>query len=377
MKRVGIYLWLMLKRMGKRPVYLALFLLFPAALFAVPKLNRAVGEERILVGYVMAEETPDIFDVEMKKEGELLYYVNYTDENKMRNDILTGELSCGIAFDKAFFEKIMEEDYLNCITLYLPEGMNVGGIVKEDVFRRVYQAYSAAWYARLLHVQGDVGKLEDGDEITAETVLEKFSEYQKKGKVFQVSYEVYEKEHEAVSPAVKTAGSAAVLSLRSVLAFMTLMSASLGALDGSRDRKRGLGKGISSPGVLAASAVGAPILLSTLFLAGAMVFINSNMTQMSYSGSGEVGIFGMTAQPGIWRALAEIGGAFLYGFMLWLFALFFSKIFSEKFLEGVMPCFLLIVLLCCPIFFDLGATVPVIGYVARLFPITWYLNGFG
>lgn len=377
MKRAGIYLWLMLKRMGKRPVYWVLLLLFPTAIFAVQKLNRAAGEERILVGYVMAEETPDIFDAEMKKEGGLFCYVNYMDKNGMRNDILTGELTCGVVFDKAFFEKIMEEDYLNCITLYLPEGMNIGGIVKEDVFRRVYQAYSAVWYARLLHAQGGVRKFKSGGEITAEAVLEKFSQYQKEGKVFQVCYEVYEKKHEEVPPAVKTAESAVVLSLRSVLAFVTLMSASLGALDGSRDRKRGLGKGISAPGVLASSAVGAPVLLSTLFLAGAMVFMSPNMTQMSYLGGEEAGILGVTAQPGIWRVSAEIGGAFLYGLILWLLALFFSKIFSEKFLEGVMPCFLLVVLLCCPIFFDLGMTVPLIGHVAKLFPVTWYLELLG
>ena len=45
MKQTGICLWMMIKRMGKYPVYWGLLLLFPAAFFIVPELNRAVDEE--------------------------------------------------------------------------------------------------------------------------------------------------------------------------------------------------------------------------------------------------------------------------------------------------------------------------------------------
>ena len=66
MKQTGICLWMMIKRMGKYPVYWGLLLLFPAALFIVPELNRAVDEERILVGYVIEETDGD----DTKEEGQ-------------------------------------------------------------------------------------------------------------------------------------------------------------------------------------------------------------------------------------------------------------------------------------------------------------------
>lgn len=355
MKRAGICFRMMIKRMGKHPAYWILLLLFPAAIFAVPKLNRAAEEERILVGYVV-----EMCSLPMDFEsGDLFEYIKYTDVQEMKEDIATGKLSCGVFFDAEFANKLKEQDYRHCITLYLPEGMNVGGMVQEDIFSRVYQAYSAVWYAELL---GD-----QGCQMKPEEVLRKFSEYQKEGKVFAVDYEVYEKSGKKSFSKAGDIKSASVLSLRSVLAFLTLLSASLGALDAGRDRKRKLGqgivyRGIKYPGIrssgilrrniLTITAAGAPILPATLFLAGGMIFHTASM-------------------------IPEIISALLYGLVLWLLAVIVSKLVPVKLLEGFMPCFLLLVLLCCPVFFDLGGNIPLIGHLSKIFPITWYLRFWG
>lgn len=395
MKKTGICLWMMIKRMGKHPIYRMLLLLFPAACFVIPKLNRETEEEQIPVGYVierlsdneaghtrqpkseeeeyyrqlldmvackLSEDTakePDISDG--TKSGNLFNYIKYTDADELKRAILTGELSCGAIFDAEFAPKLRERDYRHCITLYVPEGMNVGGMVQEDIFQRVYQAYSAVWYAELLAGQGY--RLMPGE------VLEKFSEYQKEGKVFAVHYEVYDKEDE-ISAAEAGSGNARVLSLRGILAFLTFMSASLGALDGSRDRKKGMGKGISCPGTLAVTAVGAPILPATLFLAAGMLFGGQNREMISMV---KIPFFELKAG---W-VLLELGSAVLYGLILWLLAFLFGEIVPEKLLEGLMPCFLLLAFLCCPIFVDFGETIPLIGCLSRLFPVTWYLKFWG
>lgn len=447
MKQTGICLWMMIKRMGKYPVYWGLLLLFPAALFIVPELNRAVDEERILVGYVIEEtdgddtkeegqaaagsgtekereaaagsgakgerqakqaaagsiaykgaetgkksysrQLLDGIEYKLREEAEqitgisegteateenmpgvtaaagrrkLFKYIKYTDLAEMKEDILTGEVSCGAVFDKEFAEKVQRQDYWHCVTLYVPEGMNVGGMVQEDIFARIYQAYSALWYAELLEQQGY--------QIKPEEVLQKFSEYQKEGRVFAVSYEELGKMDEGIQ---NTAGNGRnisnVLSLRGVLAFLTLLSASLGAVDGSRDRKRGVGKGISCRRSLAACAVGAPVLPAVLLLVCGMLFTHINMTNVSCAGAEKPAYMAWI--------ITEIGSAFLYGIALWLSAVFFSRLLPEKLLEGIMPCFLLLVLLCCPIFFDLGETVPFIDHLSKLFPVTWYLEFWG
>lgn len=374
MRRTVICLWMMLKRMGKYPVYWVLLLLFPAAVFAVPKFNRAANEERISVGYVMEDaelRRAEGSDFSLKKTEEQRYqlqllegikyklsgdvesddlfqYIKYTEQDEMKKDILTGKLSCGVVFDGDFAEKFQQQDYYQCILLYLPEGMNAGGMVQEDIFQRVYQAGSAVWYAGLMRQQGY--------QIEPKEVFAKFSEYQSQGKVFSVKYEMQTGTGEKTQSTAEYGKNAQALSLRGVLAFLTLLAASLGALDGSRDRKKGAGKGIAAPGVLEMAAVGAPILVAVLFLAGGMLF--SKMPGGFLPGS----------------VIQEFGSALVYGFTLWLLAVFFSRILPEKFLEGIMPCFLLAALLCSPVFFDLGETIPLIGYLSKLFPLTWYLN---
>lgn len=438
MKKAGICLRMMVKRMGKHPVYWAWLLLFPTALFVVPRLNRAVDEEQILVGYVMGEASegkevemlpngpagssaegrmlPDgsgessaegkmlpeqaetegirqkgaeigklaysiqLLDgieyklqearTDMTSDSRLFQYIKYTEIDKMKEDVMTGELSCGIVFDEDFAKRMAEQDYRHCIKLYLPEGMNVGGMVQEDVFARVYQAYSAVWYAELLEQQGY--------QIASEEVLQKFSEYQKEGKVFAVEYEEYGRADEEVQNAAGSGNDiSAVLSVRSVLAFLTFMSASLGALDGGRDRKRGAGKGICCPNTLAAAEAGAPVLPSTLFLAAGMIYTDIKTIGMLYAGRAAGPADGMLGGLMQKTILSELCSAFVYGSILWLLAMFFGRIVPEKLLEGIMPCFLLITVLCCPVFFDLGETIPVIDGLSKLFPVTWYLEFWG
>lgn len=372
MRRAAICLWMMIKRMGKHPAYWGLFALFPAALFLVPKFNRAVDEERISVGYVVeiakpmeAEKSEYLQEEEKRQEygrqllegieyklseegngNELFRYIKYSDESEMIEDILTGELSGGVLFDEKFAEKFRKQDYYQCIHLYLPRGMNAGGMVREDIFGRVYQAGSAVWYAELLEGQGY--------RIEPEEVLGKFAEYQEQGRVFSVNYEVQTEGGGEVQSTVENGKEMQALSLRGVLAFLVFLAACLGALDSSRDRKKGAGKGIASSSALTMATVLAPILPAVLFLAGAMV--PGKMPE---------------------EILSEFCSALLYGFILWITAVFFSRTLPGKVLEGAMPCFLLTTLLCCPVFFDPGETIPLIGYLSKVFPLTWYLNFWG
>ncbi len=359
MKRTGIYFWMTIKRMGKRPIYICLLLLFPIAIMTVPKLNKAAAGDQIVVGFVMEEGQEgteqkrfllkEIRTKLSEDKKNSFRYIVYEDSEGLKKDIITGGVSCGVVFREDFTEKLLEQDFYHCMALYLPEGMNIGGMVQEDLFQRVYQVYSAVWYADLLNQQGY--------SVSTEEVLEKFSEYQKQGKVFAVEYR-------QGTEAGKESGnmqSVPLLSLRGVLALLTLMSACLGALDGSRDREKGIGKGISHVWKLNAAITGMPILFAVIFLTGGMIITGKSMAEASGAE-----IFS--------KILPEAGAAFFYGLVLWLLAMLAGSIFSEKMLSGMIPCYLLTAVLCCPLFFELGTSVPVIGYLSKLFPVTWYLE---
>jgi len=355
--------------MGKHPAYLFLLASFLLALWILPGLNKEADKTQITVGYVI-EEQEDISEqgeilldrIEEKLssreeaagsglyEDSLFFYKKYEDQEELKREMITGEISCGVVFGEKFSKKLTEQDYHNCIALFLPEGMNVGGMVQEDLFRKVYQVYSAIWYSDQLKRRGY--------SIEPETVLEKFSEYQEQGRVFAVEYRRINGEEESVSEREK---AAPFLSLRGILAFLTLLSASLGAMDGSRDREKGTGKGLPHAGRLTAAVTGVPILFAVIFLAGGMLTAGETMA-------------GLSGTDAFRRIFAEAGCAFGYGIILWAGAALCGRFFSERQFAAVTPCFLLLILLCCPVFFDLRETVPAIGYLSELFPVTWYLK---
>lgn len=415
MKRVMIYFWFMIKRMGKHPVYWLLLFIFPLVIVFVTYFNKEASETQIAVGYVAEEQSgktaqertllEQLENKLQKNEKEhLLFYEKCENTDELEKKIITGELSCGTVFGKDFTEKIIGQDYYHSITILLPEGMNVSGIVQEDLFRIVYQVYSAVWYADALE--------ERGYSVRAEEVLGKFKEYQAQGKVFAVEYDkvsgdMLSREYASAGEPIVAGGykyapagdSAAaddygqqaegggykenlsLISLRGVLAFLVLIAATLGALDACRDRERGTAKGIPCPIGLTMVTVGAPILFGVIFLAGGMIWLGATGGSLNLPDTAAAGaaLPGMTAAGGFGNIflilfLRETCRALLYGIVLWLLAMISCKLFSEKLLTGILPCYLLLTILCCPIFFDLGQTIPIIGYLSKLFPVTWYMG---
>lgn len=380
MSGAGIYFRMTIKRMGKRPLYLCLFLLFPLSIIFLPKLNGAALEEQIAVGYVMEgalenqeereefllreldemlsgteeiRKTEGITAAGSTEEKEIFHYIRCADREDLKRRIVTGELSCGVLFDEAFGEKVIKQDYWECITLYLPEGMNVGGIVEEDLFRKIYQIYSADWYADLLAGQGYA--------IEAEEVLDKFSEYQEEGRVFAVEYQEMSEETSDI-PGWEAEEKSFLVSPQGVLAFLALLAACLGAMDVSRDKKNGAGKGLAGQNTFFAVEAGVPVLGAILFLiAGTLLFKTGLINGREIE---------------IYQIFRTVCGALLYGMVLWIFAIVCGRFLPEKWLAAVLPCYLLLSLLCTPVFFDAGRNLPIAGYLGKLFPITWYLKWY-
>lgn len=348
---------MIIKRMAKHPAYWILLVLFPAVLWMVPKLNQEASEGQILVGYVMEGQDKAsgqgsvlLGQLEMKLSGGSPFlYIECEDRKELERKVMMGELACGVVFGENFANQLLNQDYHDCIMMYLPKGMNIGGMVQEDLFQRVYQVYSAVWYADMIDGQGY--------KIEAEEVLKMFSEYGKQGKVFSIQYGQWDTE-------MKKEQDTSIVSLRGVLASLTLLAAAMGALDGCRNREKGIGIGIPFANHFMAAVVGTPILFAAFFQMCGMI------------AAGETAE-GLPGAPVFLRMMPEIGGIALYGVILWAFAVLVSRFFPEKLLAGFMPCYLLLVIVCCPVFFDLGKTVPLIGYLSKVFPLTWYLELWG
>ena len=94
----------MIKRMGKHPVYWILLLLFPAAVFAVPKFNGITADERIVVGYVIEEAGPgQIMESEEQDRGGQENGVQDYGEQVYREQNYAGKLLVAVHIFTALF----------------------------------------------------------------------------------------------------------------------------------------------------------------------------------------------------------------------------------------------------------------------------------
>ena len=358
MKNIGNVFAIAYKRIWKRPFTIFIFLLFPLSVCFVPGFNRSAEDVHFIAGYLYESE-----EMEFKKQFEkelstvedgkdrFVEYRKYDSIKEMENDLITGKISCGFYLGTEFGQALENGDFRESMTLYIPEGMNYAGIIKEDFTSRLYKTYSALWFGRQI-----------GNRITGAEVLQKLEEDRENGKVFQIQYTGETEEAEAfgqneeVHNAENTfaASEAEMFSLRGVLAFLAFLAAMLGAIDLSRDRKNNIMVGAAQRKLFLKISVAIPILWSILFLF--------------------LGVFFQGYLYDAKSSLKETGWMLFYGGVLWLLAWILGNLFSERVLAGIMPCILLIGILCTPVVFSLDKQIPVISMISKMYPVTWYLN---
>ena len=364
MKNIGNVFAIACKRIWKRPFTILIFLLFPLSVCFVPGFNRSAEDVHFVAGYLYESEEMEFkkqFETELSSvedgKNRFVEYREYDSIKEMEDDLITGKISCGFYLGREFDQALESGDFRESMTLYIPEGMNYAGIVKEDFTSRLYKTYSAIWFSRQME-----------NSITGAEVLQKLEEDRKDGKVFQILYsgetdeqgnfgqneEVHAAENAFATENAYAALETEMFSLRGVLAFLAFLAAMLGAIDLSRDRKNNIAIGATQRKLFLKITVAIPVLWSILFLF--------------------LGVLSQGYLYDVQSFLKETGCILLYGGVLWLLAWILGNLCSERVLAGSMPCILLVGILCTPVIFSLDKQIPVINMISKMYPVTWYLN---
>ena len=210
-------------------------------------------------------------------------------------------------------------------------------------------------------------------------MLQKLEEDRKDGKVFQILYSgetdgqeasgwetigqkeevpiaenAYATENDYAAENAYATSETEMFSLRGVLAFLAFLAAMLGAIDLSRDRKNNIAVGATQRKLFLKITVAIPVLWSILFLF--------------------LGVLSQRDLYDVQSFLKETGCILLYGGVLWLLAWILGNLCSERVLAGIMPCIVLVGILCTPVIFNLDKQIPVVNMISKIYPVTWYLN---
>lgn len=302
--------------------------------------------ENIKVGILPAD---DIYSQKMVNAldsmDSVFEFISFEDQEELINEIVAGNLECGFVLDEEF-EKHVQDDDLRDIMTYICTPMTAKGeIVKEAVYAAFLQVYGE-------EILVDNEKSVFGRENGAITnmLLEEYHMNLENSRLLEMNTEIVEVKNDAgeskdkfpVFPVQGLAGTLffLMLWLECGRKFEKTGSSVYAALD---RQKRTI---FEYCGYLAAATVPAVVIVLMIEILG-----KSRGT------------------------IEELLAMVIFVFMSCLWILFVGKSFksSTSFISWAMTIVLVQVLIC-PVFVDLGEYFPALVYIRKVFPLNWYLE---
>lgn len=299
----------------------------------------------LAVGVCVQDEDGETLLGNLEQETGIFTFIGYTQEEEMVRQVQNGSLECGYVLPEGFFQNILVGKTARQITRYDSPASSAQGISFEVVFSALFDMLST----RILEEDylKDMGFGGTKDNILArERLLALNEEYQKNGSTFHFEYETVEGEITGEPPHLSTS--------RGIIALMVFLMSLLGlgncldldpvwkAVPGSQGRK------------LRSGSVHVAIAGSVLLGGGCLLFC------------------------GGWQDLfKEIAGLMIYFIALEIYVRVLSLVIRKSsVLYGLLPVLLLGSCLFSPVFIRLETYIPMLSWIAKFFPASYYLNFF-
>lgn len=344
MKRLLLWFVLLNKRLYKKITYLGILLLIPVLVFV---FNMAAQEPSGIVTVAIGCEDPeDAVAVELveqlQDEAIVISFRQQTPEQALE------QVKAGKADGAWIFPSNMEEK----IKLFITDKEQYGGfiqIVEREqtvALRLAREKLSAAIFQRMakqLYLDYARENLSETTDITDEELLSYLERTGVTGELFAF-YDIY-------GNAREDSGNYLTAPLRGMLAILATISAVVTAMYYQRDERRGIFALMPERhrifGELGYQLISAINIL--FFVVIALIFSGLNVK--------------------LWHELALF---VLYGLCCSLFGMAIRTLFGGgRLLAVLIPILSLVMLVVCPVFFNIGA----IAKLQLLFPPTYYITG--
>ncbi|MEY8338301.1 ABC transporter permease [Lachnospiraceae bacterium 62-35] len=355
-------IWFLLscKRQLRRPSFLAILAIIPILLFAVSSMGKKESQGLAIALYVEGmnpgkkvekaageghgeslEQKTAVALTELS--GAFSFYICGTLE-ELKADVETGKAECGYVFPKDLRERLRENDFRRCITLYSSPATVLDFMSEEVVFSTLMEVYAP-------EILIDYSKEQGWD---TKAVQELYEEYSSNGSTFSFQYESEgggEAEENSLAMTFPVRGIGAVfLFVTGIFAVSSL----------AEDEKKGLFLCVPYEkkwwytllGTAAPVAMSAGVVVISLYLTGeALIGVGGMIKEIGYMGLyvGEIAVF---------SCLLKIIGR------------------RAEALAGMVPFFMIGSLALCPVFVDVGKWLPQLRMAGRLFLPYYYLIFF-
>lgn len=354
MKRMGMWLLLMTKRLMKKPSFVIILVLLPAILILYRFIIRQDSGTLRACIYV-----PDGSDRYAEAVADALVNADYAavfyrvnSEDDLYSDVIAGRAEVGYVFPKDLGQRILKKNWAGSITMVVSDTSHYATFVNEYV---TVELFSNMTEDVLTDYLMNRSGLRFDEEELRKTIRENLEKQEERGPVIVVHYRDFYT-NEELSEEEVLAENYLTKPIRGTVALFVMLAGFAGLVFWFQDNAEGRFKVMSyekRPVINYGS-----LLLPTL-LAGIVGLVC-------------ILIAGLAGNP-----FAEIGLMLLYCiFIAGVCELLRMIVPSVNAICAAIPIVAIASYLCCPIILDLKKTVPVVTYLRKILPPNYYLEIF-
>ncbi len=354
MKRFLVWLYLMSKRLLKKPSFVIILAMLPVVLLAYRFVITEDDEKLHAAFYIEGEGdvlTERLTEDLLGSDGVVAFYLCESEE-ELYNDVVAGRAECGYVFGENLLERFFDKDWRGVIRTIVSENSHYSAFVNEWVYAMLYSDMSEELTVDyMLNRSGVRMEKEEAEKL----LRQMHAEAMKQAIVFDYSYvsldgggEVDETEEKTESHLTKP--------IRGTVALFVLLAGLAGLVFWYQDDEEGRFR-VMAYNKRPLISFGS-LLLPTL-LAGIVGVVCLMISGIS------VGIFTEMWQM-LWYVLLVAAFCNLLRHL----------IPSVNVVCAMIPIMAIVTYLCCPIIVDLGVLFPFLGMMRRILVADYYLEAF-
>lgn len=295
----------------------------------------------ILVGICWEDAKGRELLEKLEEEEGIFHFTGYTEKEEMIRLIENGALECGYFLPEDFYENLLEGKSKRQITLYYSPASSTQKISYEVVFADLFEILSEDILINYLRESG----IEEAQ--AKERLLSLNRQYAESGSTFHFTYEKIASTGGALSENLN--------SFRGCIAVMMFLMCLLGLGNAMEQEKTWKALPGYSGGRLKSGCIHIAVLGSIL-MGGFCLMVSGFMERQSKPGK-------------------EAAALFVYFIVLEIYVRLLSLfIKNSRTLYAILPVLILGSCLFCPVFIRMENYLPVVDWISRLFPVSYYLD---
>lgn len=352
MKKFTTWFLILAKRQLTSPLFIALILIFPIAVFAISRIPVDENSGKYTVGLYIENNSEDAFANSLvdslTSAEDFVDFIRYTDRQSMEEDIINEHLVCGYVIPDNLPERLHFLDITECITTLSLPSSTLQFSINELVYASLIKYHGYNILDNYLRVSQNFPK---GD-YQAE-VFERYEHYVNGERLLQINLQICAS-NGTLQPGKLT--TSFDFPIRGVLAIMIFLAGLFGCVLWQKDNEAGIFQTVTGNYRHITKLV--YIVIPTLFFA-----LSSFVTLMLSGTSASLG--------------KEAGGMVIYVLAILIFDLILLGITrTSKTMSACIPILLLCCIVFCPIFIDVGMYFAPARHIQKIFLPYHYMNFF-